>query len=366
MITLGPGEEHGSVDFQLKPVPTFTIAGTVTSADGQVAHLGVRLLPAASADVISDNGLDVSTTITESDGKFTFLGVPAGAYALKILRAPRPVMQEIPAAAPAGPGLGSAPVMNGGPPQRMLPPTDPTLFADVPVSVADADITGLSVPLRMGARVSGRVEFDGTAPKPALDRVPSPVNVYLNPIGVQYFAGPVVPPAVTASGQFTTMSMPPAGYIVSGSAPGWTLKSAMIGGRNISELPLDLRDADVGGLVITFFDRPAQISGVVRNSRGEPVDAAIVFILPTNYRALNEAGSLSGRLRQSRSGTDGKYTAGGLVPGDYLIAASTDNVLDNTDVAKALDALTSAATRVTVGDNEKHVQDLSISAVTIR
>src|SRR6185503_17370952 len=59
----------------------------------------------------------------------------------------------------------------GGPtPPPPIPP-EPTWWASTAVVVTDRDVSGLTVTLRQGARLSGTLEFDGAAERPAADRL---------------------------------------------------------------------------------------------------------------------------------------------------------------------------------------------------
>ena len=77
-ITLGSGEERNGVDLHLRLVATHSVSGTV-SAEGPVANIGVRLLPANMDDLAMETGFEIAETATDAAGAFTFMGVPAGA-----------------------------------------------------------------------------------------------------------------------------------------------------------------------------------------------------------------------------------------------------------------------------------------------
>jgi hypothetical protein len=50
-------------------------------------------------------------------------------------------------------------------------PDDPTLWAAAPVTVGETDVTGVGVALSAGARLTGRVEFEGSAQPPPAERI---------------------------------------------------------------------------------------------------------------------------------------------------------------------------------------------------
>jgi hypothetical protein len=371
-IVLSPGDERTNVDFQLRPVQSFKVSGVVVGSEDQGANLGVKLLPANYDEYSSDNGLEVATTATEVDGKFTFLGVPPGSYSVRVLRVPRPAPPSAPASFATSNGTysftftyDSVLAVGAGRGVIPQPPTEPTLWAELATSVVDGDVTGLMLPLRVGPRVSGRVEFDGTTAKPALNRVPPPVSINLSPVGGRSTV-PLTQPVVSDNGQFASMSLPPGKYIVNGGAQGWILKSAMLGGKDVSEVPLELDSSDLSGLVVTFFDRPAQIAGVVRNAKSDPDDSATIVMMPTDFLAHSGSGFTSRRLRIARSTAGGRYTIGSVLPGDYLIAALSDNIVSAADPVKAFDAISTVATRLTIGESEKRTQELTLSQVQIR
>src|SRR5690606_28750145 len=111
------------------------------------------------------------STFTDAAGRFTFLGVPSGRYDVRAMKIPpRPVSTT--STAPVVIRTGTSTTMIGGGSSAPLPISDePTLWANVPVSVGESDVTDLSVMMGAGARLSGSLAFDGNAPKPDVDRL---------------------------------------------------------------------------------------------------------------------------------------------------------------------------------------------------
>ena len=123
--------------------------------------------------------------------------------------------------------------------------------------------------------MSGRVEFEGMSPKPqgnALPAIPIGFDGEISRIGSLGFptsAGTQWPGRFDATGAFTSVSLPGGRYYVrvSGGPRGWSFKSAMLNGRDVSEVPLDM-SADIGDVIVTFTDQPTELSGIVHTSDG--------------------------------------------------------------------------------------------------
>ena len=375
-ITLGSGDDRSGLDFQLRPVPVARVSGTATGSDGPLGGIGVRLLPGGTDDGSPDSEVETATTTTNPNGAFTFLGVPSGQYTLRILRTPKP------AAAPATtPRPNVAMIQNGSGGTTMsmgaltmdmvmpLPPplpTEPTLWATVPVSVGDADLLGLAVTLRPGFRVSGRIEFDGTTIRPTPDQLrrmaisidrADVAGASANPL-----AGLTQMPRgqVDANGQFTTPGLVPGKYFIRVplSIAGWTLKSAILGGRDLADVPFDLDNGDVGGVVLTLTDRTAELSGAAHTAQGAADPDASIILFATDPATWSDFGSTPRRLRLVRTAKDGHYAIAGVPPGEYFVAAVSDDVAGDWQNAKFLEGLSRMATRVTIGDGEKKTQDV--------
>lgn len=366
VITLSSGEERTGIDLHLRLVPTVRVSGTVTGPEGPVPNMGVRLLPANFDDFSTDLGLEAAVTATDARGAFTFLGVPAGAYTLKILKTPRPASPIVPSEGMVMVSSGAGGISFGtsmGPASPPIPPplpTEPTLWGSVPVSVGEADITGVTVTLRTGLRVTGRVEFEGTRNPPAPEQLQR-MSVTLQPLDART-AGIVTPGRVTADQQFRTLGYPPGRYLVGGGGAGadWTLKAAMLGGRDVSDEPLEIAGEDVGGVVLVFTDRPTLLSGTVRNAQSQGDPDADVVVFPANHQLWKEVVSprRARRLRTSKTGT---YSIQGLPPGEYYIAAIASTSSREWQDPKFLEAVAPLATRVTILDGDKKTLDLRTS-----
>src|SRR4029450_2840071 len=65
------------------------VSGRVTGPDGPGAFLAMTLVPPTGTDFQSEGVAEAARGATDATGAFTFLGVPAGQYVLKIRMYPR-------------------------------------------------------------------------------------------------------------------------------------------------------------------------------------------------------------------------------------------------------------------------------------
>ena len=350
LITLRSGEERSGVDLQLKLAPTARVSGTVSFPGGSAGILTVRLAPATD-DGASDLGFDVATAATRPDGTFTFLGVPPGQFFVRVVKPPRP---QIP------PELANNPVVQmalggaGGLPQA--------LFGEVPITVGGTDINDVAIVLTEGAKLTGRLVFDGASTPPQAQQLRS-ISIMLQatngPNTGAGFGGPSQS-AVDQDGAFKTPNYPAGKYLVNGgnAGQGWIVRSIIADGRDVLNEPIELRDADVTNVVITYTDKIAQVSGTVHAAQGAAIaSGSTVFMFPADYRA-RIANADARRFRNATVSKTGAYTFGGLAAGDYLVAAlDGDEVPENRDTP-FFDTLSRVATHVTIAEGEKKTQDL--------
>ena len=260
-------------------------------------------------------------------------------------------------------GIGAS--VDATPPPPPIP-DDPALYANTPITVAASGTDNVIVILERGGRVSGHLEFDGTKERPdgaALSRVPVILERADNAtIFSPNIAGtPTAPPGrVDETGTFKTYGQPPGKYLfrIGGAPSGWTLKSAIAEGRDISDTPFDLGTKDLTNVVVTFTDRPTKLTGVAHTKDGNPDPEALVIVFPADPAAWSDFGLNPRRLRSVRPAKDGTYTFSGLPVGDYYVMAIGDDSIDSWQNPEALADLARSATQVRIGDGDTRTQDL--------
>jgi protocatechuate 3,4-dioxygenase beta subunit len=362
VIKLGSGAEQSGVDFRLQPAPASPVSGVVTGPDGPARDLAVRLVHADTLQMTADP--ETSMTATDENGRFTFLGIPPGQYVVRILKAPRTVSTgatELTQSVRTGSGAGGGISIIEAAPRTL--PNDPTWWAEAPVTVGDRPVDGVSLSLREGIKLSGRVEFVGSAPR-----------TDLRGFGAVYIERADGSPANTTTtyslrygridgqGNLSTYGQVPGQYFVrvSGAPPGWYFAGAMLGGRDLSVTPIELKDAHIEGVVLRFSDTPlAEISGAVVLDRTAADPEATVVVFPTSPAMWTNVGDTPRNLRSVGVTRGNRYVVGNLPPGDYYVAAVAGPP-PSLDVA-TLERLAKQAARLTVAASEKKVQDVRIA-----
>jgi hypothetical protein len=370
-VTVGAGEERASVNFSLPLVSTSRIEGQVVGPDGQPMFQGVQLtMTMIEAVTVSGNMSLARPSPPDRTGKFTIPVVPPGTYRLMARvqgRGSAPVGMPMPPPPPPPP----PPPMGGGNMLQLIPPPPsaaPTqdLWASLDLTVDGQDLSDLVLSLRPGMTVSGRVVFEATTltPPTELNRV----RISLAPVSGN--GSVTAPPAAMAKADMTfqVSGAIPAKYRLSGSAPSpptangtgpfWTLKSAMLNGRDVLDSSLEIRpDEPVQGLVVTYTDRSTELSGALVDAAGKPASGYVVLVITTD-RSLWPAASR--RIRLVRPTFDGKYRTTGLPPGEYAIGAIVD--LDAPDMGDTafLEQVVAASLKFTLGEGEKKTQDLKL------
>jgi len=334
LVTLASGEEKSGIDLVLRPVPALRLSGQVFGPDGPAAGIALRLAPDDPAVRRTSPAtlIDIPMAVADGNGEFTFLGVAPGSYTLFAQLRPQ------------------AP--------------QPAWWAAEPVTVGDDNVLNLQVRLQPGASVSGRVVIDpaaAAAPPPQLRTI----GIVARPVpgGVAAFmtSGTARP---DASGRFTTPQAPPGPYqmTVAGIPPGWILKSVTTNGQNAVDRTFQLPPSGIDDMVVTITNQISIVTGVVRDSNGQPAGQATVASFPVDRGLWRLPGMASRRVQVAAPGRDGRYTFRGLPSGEYYVAAVEWPSADFSD-GQVLSAIIPFASRVTLADGETKSQDLRVTVM---
>ncbi len=370
-VTLAAGQELTGVDLSMRLVATARIEGVIMGADGRPsANSMVLVLPADINAVVGSRNVS-----TAADGKFTITNVAPGRYTLTA-RGGQPgqvTMGDRMVFIPAPPGAAGGGPPPGAPPPPPPPPpppgvSAPTLYAEQEIDVSGEDIAGLSLTLQPGMTVSGRVVFEsknGATPPAEMRQM----RVFLTSAAVNRISMGVPGGQLTETGTFTIEGVPPGQYRfasmlapMGAGASGWTLKAAMVGGRDALDTPLEVRPGSpIEGVTITYTDVVNEISGTLSDGKGKPISDLSILVFTTDRTQWGS--SSSRRLRPAiQPSSDGKFRITGLPAGEYYLGVVTDLEPSDWQDPAFLEQLSAAAIKLTLAEGEKKVQDIKLAS----
>ena len=299
-ITVSPGQEVTAADLVFRQVRRPKLTATVTDVSGQ--PVGGRFVLFA----IGEPGGNVART-----GRF-------------------------------GAGEGIATEIDPG--DWGLQVTGDRAQAFVRLMAGEDDIT-TNVVLTKGAKLTGRVVFDGaTPPSPsslvieAAERaIPSPMagtGTRVNPDGTFALDG--------LHGQMDIR--------VRNLPAGWIVRSLTVHGQDVLDAGIDVRGIEqVSDAVLTVSNQRARLAGRVTNGSGAAVAACEVVVFPEDPALA--AGER--RLRIVRADLDGRIVVDDLPAGAYFAVALMDVDETQWSTPEYLNTLRPIATRVAIAVGDR-------------
>lgn len=292
-LTLKVGQERSGVDFTLISSRTASISGTALNSRGQPA-IGASIMLGQTTTTSGGGVMRMmmstgpGSTSVQADGTFKLTGVAPGDYDLTLS------------------------VPNGE--------TGEEEAASVNVSVNGVDLTGVSLVVMPGARVTGSILADGGAALP------------FSPRGIRLFTntppGAATPFRMRSAGGATIRDDwsfeikgidGPRTFRVSGLPAGWMLKAVTHEGNDVTDTPLDFRgNEDISGFQVILTNQVPSVAGSVSNDRGEPVKEFSLVIFADDPAKW---GSSSRFTFVTRPDQNGQFKVEKLPAGNYLVAA---------------------------------------------
>ena len=278
-ISIGLGQEV-PITFSLLAMRMAQVSGVAMTSKGRPAAGGtVSVQGNADTDFFSVFGGTVAP-----DGTFTVANVPPGDHFLQV----------------------------------RVPVDGEMEFVATPITVGDRSIDGLKVTTLPPVVLTGTVEFEGTAPRPAgtpriLARPANPGQMFA--VG---YADPVVNGRVDEQGRFAIKGTLGKIVLVAVTPPAWTLKQVVVNDHDVTDVALDAGAGDITDVRVVLIDKLTDVAGRVTSDRGEPLKDYVVVAQPSEPM---EGMAALRYVRTGRPDQDGRFDIKGLPPVRYVVTA---------------------------------------------
>lgn len=324
VIVLTSGDASG-IDIRVQRGRTYSIMGFVLDSSGAPMVGG-------TVSLLRGEGSGTSQDIQLTEGRFLARGLPAGNYTIGA---------EI-----------------GGPSSYQDKREREVGLLDLRV---ESDLEGIVLQTAKGARITGRVEFDGNMPSGGVETL----RISARPVpgtGI-FFAGPADATAVDSNLTFRLEGLfGPHVLHISGAPQGWILKAIRHRGEDVFGLAREFKtSADPNDLVVVLTDKAARVTGRVTDVSGAPVAGSIVMLLPADpERRADFPGSVVG----SAVGDDGTFRLPLVRAGEYAILAIDPDDLPRGTRSSAqvvLARLAEIAERIVLAEREQMTINLRLA-----
>jgi protocatechuate 3,4-dioxygenase beta subunit len=320
-LDLPAGGEMRGINIQLRRGRVYAIRGKTLdpAGGGSPGGFPVELTSKESASGASTRSQSASRP---ADGGFEFRNLPAGTYVLR-----------------ARPGNVRGP--NGQ-------VTSSNFTGRTEVTIADASLENVVLPLTQGFEISGTVKMEdgdlkkliaplvaSSSPLATLDLLADlqeavvRANATAGGAGgrlsvqlLESYAGTLTglpTPALKEDGTFKFQGVGASTYLLNVTVPDGTyVKSAKFGERDVLRSPMEVSGG--GTLAIVLSSKAGSVGGSVRDSKNQPLGGYVVSLWPK----IAELGSASGEIKTAVTDQNGAFQFPSLAPGDYYAAAWDD------------------------------------------
>ena len=335
-VSLAAGQET-SVSFALLPVRTVRISGTVVSASGAPPSNGAVILSAADTDEVGI--VTPAAGPIQANGAFTIVNAVPGSYVLSVRTG----------GGGGGGGRGQGPLagLRDGTGEVGI----------LPIVVGSEDMTGVTIVTTRGASLEGTVVFEGGAARPRLDTMRVAARTIRG--SAQPLAGRASQSPVAANGSFTLSSLVGSvTFRVDGLPAGWTLKSVEVGGRDVTDAPIDLKGSEqLTGARITLSDKITELNGTATLGGSAAKDFSVIVFADDR----NKWSFPTRHVRSARGNAQGNFSIRGLPGGTGYLAVALSHLEEGeAQDPEFLAALRERAESVSLREGETKTVELRV------
>jgi hypothetical protein len=322
-LTIGLGQTMSDINMALMPARTARITGTAVDSQGR-PMMGMVMAAPVSDSMMMMFGPPGQI---KPDGSFAISGLAPGSYRLQ--------------------------TMGGG---------GDTESASVEVSISGDDVTGIRLVGSKPSTASGRIIVDAAALpalKPAMLRVMAQPAVFDVPM-----MGPPPPPApVNDDLTFELKSRPGKMRLnFGGTATGWTIRAVRYRGIDVTDSGIEFKpNEDISDVEIEITNKVTDLSGLVTNSRGQPVTDYSIAVFPQDRDKWTPG---SRYLRSGRPDQSGRFKLTSLPPGEYFVIALDYMDANEWTDPEFLERIRTKATRLSISEGETKSVDLKVTTAS--
>jgi hypothetical protein len=229
----------------------------------------------------------------------------------------------------------------------------------MPLTVANEDVTGLTVVASRGASLSGNVvAAEGSVAKLSTNQI----QIVAQTANGQFLPGPLGnrPTRVEDDGTFVLTGLTGQKFIrVNGLPQEWTLKAVMLNGVDVTDSALEFRGStENSGLQIMVTDKVSDLNGKVTTAKGDVTRDYTVVVFPDDPMKWTFPSRF---VKTARADQQGQFRIRALPPENRYLAVAVDYLEDGegTD-PQFLEQIKDRATRFTMADGEAKSLDLKI------
>jgi protocatechuate 3,4-dioxygenase beta subunit len=346
-VTLAPGQV-AALSFGLVPTPTARLTVVVRTTDGQVPRAPSQARVTLTTRI--PGGDSPLNRTVGPDGSVSWDNLPPGEYlvsaTVRNLETAAAILKQTTVAERAA-GVAAA--------RR----TEDYASTRVQLDGTDArvDLTPLKPDI-----ARGRITFDADAASSGTLR-PEQVRVRVTS-----------PDPLETTSTTLTAAQPNADWTFEASAPqgarllrpsfinttGWVVKSIRVGDADVTDTPLIFGGRDIEGITILLTDRLTEVSGVVRDGNGKPVDDATVVLFADDSDKWRYPSRFVAVVRADQSG---RFSHRGLPPARYLAVALEFLPEGDETNPELIRRLQPAGARFALADREATTIDLRLSSL---
>jgi len=252
----------------------------------------------------------------------------------------------------------------------------------VEVSITNANVEGVFLPLGSGDEIRGTVRVEGgdlqalmSSSRAGQGTGQIATTEVLNAAGALVAAGASVRPYLTLAeadysgfgtpntqikedGTFKLQGAAAAKYFVNLAAlpEGAYVKLIHFGNQDVTHDMLDLTSGGGGVLDILLSPKAADVSGVVRDDKGDVLGGVQVTVWPKTP----ELDSVNSGVRSANTDQNGSFKVTGLAPGEYFAAAWDDPEPGLTQSSEFAAKFTGDAAAVKLGESAHETVSLKL------